>query len=49
MNDYSYGAELTKILSEVFTLTSGYNYNLIYRGNQHYGRHVIEAALTGRF
>ena len=49
MNSYGFGIDITKQLSEVFSSSSGYNFSYIDRGNQNYGRHVIDASIVGRF
>ena len=49
MNDFGFGANLSKNLTEIFSLSGGYNYNYIDRGTKNYGRHVINATLNGNF
>jgi len=49
MNSYGFGVSITKKISRIFSASSGYNYTLVDREYQNYGRHVINANLSGRF
>lgn len=49
LNNYGLGFTVTKKISEIFSASSGYNYSYIDRSLETYGRHVLNASVTGRF
>ena len=49
LNNYGLGFTVTKKISEIFSAISGYNYSYIDRSLETYGRHVLNASVTGRF
>jgi outer membrane protein assembly factor BamA len=49
LNNYGFGFTVTKKISEIFSASSGYNYSYIDRSLETYGRHVLNASVTGRF
>lgn len=49
LNNYGLGFTVTKNISEIFSASSGYNYSYIDRSLETYGRHVLNASVTGRF
>ena len=49
LNQYSLGFNLQKQISERISASGGYNYSLVDRSMESYGRHVLQADITGRF
>ena len=49
LNTYGTGFNITRKISQIFSVSSGYNYSYIDRSLETYGRHVINGLVTGRF
>ena len=49
LNTYGTGFNVTRKISQIFSVSSGYNYSYIDRSLETYGRHVINGLVTGRF
>ena len=49
LNTYGTGFNITRKISRIFSVSSGYNYSYIDRSLETYGRHVINGLVTGRF
>ena len=49
LNNYGLGFTVSKKFSDIFSASSGYNYSYIDRALETYGRHVLNASVTGRF
>ena len=49
LNNYGFGFTVSKKFSDIFSASSGYDYSYIDRALETYGRHVLNASVTGRF
>jgi hypothetical protein len=49
INFYGFGINISKAISSKFSANGGYDYTLIDRGSETYGRHLLKAEITGRF
>jgi hypothetical protein len=49
INFYGFGINISKSISSKFSANGGYDYTLIDRGSETYGRHLLKAEITGRF
>ena len=49
MNTYGFGFSVTKNINKYFNASGSYDYSIIDRNSDSYGRHIIQALLTGSF
>ena len=49
LNQYGLGFKLQKQISERISASGGYDYSLVDRSMESYGRHILRADVTGRF
>ena len=49
LNQYGLGFNLQKQISERISASGGYDYSLVDRSMESYGRHILRADVTGRF
>jgi hypothetical protein len=49
MNTYGLGFSINKTINKFFTASGGYDFSIIDRNSDSYGRHIIQALISGRF
>ena len=49
MNTYGLGFSISKNINKFFSASGSYDYSIIDRNSDSYGRHIIQALITGRF
>lgn len=49
MNTYGFGISIVKNINKFFSATGGYDYSIIDRSSESYGRHILRAQVNGTF
>ena len=49
MNTYGFGMSIVKNINKFFSATGGYDYSIIDRSSESYGRHILRAQVNGTF
>ncbi len=49
MNTYGFGISIVKTINKLLSATGGYDYSIIDRSSESYGRHIIKAQVNGTF
>ena len=49
MNTYGLGVSIVKTINKLLSATGGYDYSIIDRSSESYGRHILKAQINGTF
>ena len=49
MNTYGFGISIVKTINKFLSATGGYDYSIIDRSSESYGRHILKAQINGTF
>ena len=49
MNTYGFGFSIVKNINKYLSATGGYDYSIIDRSSESYGRHIVKAQVNGSF
>ena len=49
MNTYGFGISIVKTINKFLSATGGYDFSIIDRSSESYGRHILKAQMNGTF